>query len=118
MFFLDEFCLKYMTSQYLRQSKPLGMFEKREVGKLKQRCGKLNGKILADLLPSVTTTLPETNSEFTPENQGGWNMNFPFGIRPVLRGEHVSFRECKLAVFWSFSWSQLNPEGSLEATGP
>ena len=38
-------------------------------------------------------TLPETNSEFTPEN--GWlEYRFPFGFRPIFRGAWVSFREC------------------------
>ena len=37
-------------------------------------------------------TLPETNSEFTPEN--GWlEYQFPFGMA-FFQGRTVSFREC------------------------
>ena len=44
-----------------------------------------------------TATLPETNSEFTPENQ--WMEDeFPFG-KPYFRGAFaVSFRE---GMFWT-----------------
>ena len=49
---------------------------------------------LAKLL-IILATLPETNSEFTPEN--GWLEDDPFGFGMAqFQGRTVSFRECNV----------------------
>ena len=51
-------------------------------------------EVRTSLPPKKYTRDPETNSEFTPENE--WLKDeVPFGFRPIFRGYvYVSVREC------------------------
>ena len=53
-------------------------------------------------VPSIT--LPETHI-FAPENGGLGSMKFPFGFRPIFRGENVSFRE---DILDKNGWNQIS----------
>ena len=53
--------------------------------------------------PEKTTTLPETNSEFTPEKWcGKRRRSFPFGARPVLKGEYLNKIGDELVLWLGF----------------
>ena len=70
-------------------------------------------------------TLPESNSEFTPDN--GWledDHSFPFGMDTLLPGAFaVSFREGKwfqmdpfgysMVLKWNFNLQTLSPNTKL-----
>ena len=60
-------------------------------------------------------TLPETNSKNTWKMDGLKTMKSPFGIRPIFRGRHVSFREASWVVstqlkhITQLGWFHISP---------